>query len=225
MLQTIELSKHYGKGGTLVKAVDKVSLTIKDGEFVAIIGASGSGKSTLLHLLGGVDKPSNGKVIIDDEEIYKLSKDKLAKFRRRQVGIIYQFFNLLPTLTVKENISLPVLLDGRKMDKEKLSKIIKQLGLTGKEDALPCQLSGGQQQRVAIGRAIANNPSIIIADEPTGNLDSKSSNNIVELLKDLNEKYHQTIIMVTHDLGIAKTANRIIAFQDGKIVKDTRKRG
>ena len=199
-------------------ALDNVSFSVEKGEFIAIVGASGSGKSTLLHLMGGVDKPTSGKVFINDKDIYQLSKDDLAVFRRRQIGIIYQFYNLIPILNVKENILLPCNLDGKKVEEKHLQEIIELLGLSNREEHLPNQLSGGQQQRVAIGRAIINNPSIILADEPTGNLDSKSSKEIIELLKKSNKKYNQTILLITHDMSIAEQADRIIKIQDGKIV-------
>ena len=199
-------------------ALDNVSFSVEKGEFIAIVGASGSGKSTLLHLMGGVDKPTSGKVFINDKDIYQLSKDDLAIFRRREIGIIYQFYNLIPILNVKENILLPCNLDGKKVEEKHLQEIIELLGLSNREEHLPNQLSGGQQQRVAIGRAIINNPSIILADEPTGNLDSKSSKEIIELLKKSNKKYNQTILLITHDMSIAEQADRIIKIQDGKIV-------
>ncbi len=198
--------------------VDNVSFSVEKGEFIAIVGASGSGKSTLLHLMGGVDKPTSGKVFINDKDIYQLSKDDLAIFRRREIGIIYQFYNLIPILNVKENILLPCNLDGKKVEEKHLQEIIELLGLSNREEHLPNQLSGGQQQRVAIGRAIINNPSIILADEPTGNLDSKSSKEIIELLKKSNKKYNQTILLITHHMSIAEQADRIIKIQDGKIV-------
>ena len=207
-----------GKKDTEVVALDNVSFSVEKGEFIAIVGASGSGKSTLLHLMGGVDKPTSGKVFINDKDIYQLSKDDLAIFRRREIGIIYQFYNLIPILNVKENILLPCNLDGKKVEEKHLQEIIELLGLSNREEHLPNQLSGGQQQRVAIGRAIINNPSIILADEPTGNLDSKSSKEIIELLKKSNKKYNQTILLITHDMSIAEQADRIIKIQDGKIV-------
>jgi len=218
ILKVQNLTKKYGKKDTEVVALDNVSFSVEKGEFIAIVGASGSGKSTLLHLMGGVDKPTSGKVFINDKDIYQLSKDDLAIFRRREIGIIYQFYNLIPILNVKENILLPCNLDGKKVEEKHLQEIIELLGLSNREEHLPNQLSGGQQQRVAIGRAIINNPSIILADEPTGNLDSKSSKEIIELLKKSNKKYNQTILLITHDMSIAEQADRIIKIQDGKIV-------
>ena len=219
ILKVQNLTKKYGKKDTEVVALDNVSFSVEKGEFIAIVGASGSGKSTLLHLMGGVDKPTSGKVFINDKDIYQLSKDDLAIFRRREIGIIYQFYNLIPILNVKEHILLPCNLDGKKVEEKHLQEIIELLGLSNREEHLPNQLSGGQQQRVAIGRAIINNPSIILADEPTGNLDSKSSKEIIELLKKSNKKYNQTILLITHDMSIAEQADRIIKIQDGKIVK------
>ena len=219
ILKVQNLTKEYGKKDTEVVALDNVSFSVEKGEFIAIVGASGSGKSTLLHLMGGVDKPTSGKVFINDKDIYQLSKDDLTIFRRREIGIIYQFYNLIPILNVKENILLPCNLDGKKVEEKHLQEIIELLGLSNREEHLPNQLSGGQQQRVAIGRAIINNPSIILADEPTGNLDSKSSKEIIELLKKSNKKYNQTILLITHDMSIAEQADRIIKIQDGKIVK------
>lgn len=211
------LSKVYGKGSTEVKALDNVSLSIEKGEFVAIVGASGSGKSTLLHLMGGVDRPTSGRVMINDTDIFQLNNDKLAIFRRRQIGIIYQFYNLLPTLNVEENITLPMELDGKKVEDGELDDILKLLGLTKRRKHLPNELSGGQQQRTSIGRALITRPALILADEPTGNLDSKSSNEIVELLRKSNREYNQTIVMITHNLEIAKCADRIITIEDGRI--------
>lgn len=222
ILKVENLNKIYGKGENKVNAVDNVSFSVEKGEFIAIIGASGSGKSTLLHLLGGVDKPTSGKVYIDGVDIYSMKDDDIAIFRRRQVGLIYQFYNLIPILNVKENITLPCLLDSNKVDKKRLDELLDVLNLKERENNLPNQLSGGQQQRVAIARAIINNPSIILADEPTGNLDSESSEEIVSLLKLSNKKYNQTIIMITHDLEIASNADRIITIEDGKIIKDER---
>lgn len=219
ILRVENLTKRYGKGDNQVVAVDDVSFSIEKGEFVAIVGSSGSGKSTLLHLIGGVDRPTSGKVFIEGKDIYSLNDDALAIFRRRQVGIIYQFYNLIPILNVLENITLPCELDGKKPDPKQLNELIATLGLTNRKAHLPNQLSGGQQQRVSIGRSLINNPSIVLADEPTGNLDSKASEEIVELLRLSNKKYNQTIIMITHDLEIAKTADRIIKIEDGKIVK------
>ena len=203
-----------------VVALDNVSFTVEKGEFVSIVGASGSGKSTLLHLIGGVDRPTSGKVFINDEDIYKLNNDDLAIFRRRQIGLIYQFYNLIPILNVIENISLPLELDGRKPDKNDLNEMLELLGLENRKSHLPSQLSGGQQQRVSIGRALITRPSLILADEPTGNLDSKASEEIVSLLKKTNKKYNQTIIMITHNLEIAKMSDRIITIEDGRIVDD-----
>ena len=220
ILRVENLSKIYGQGENEVRAVDGMSFSVEKGEFLAIIGASGSGKSTLLHLLGGVDRPTSGKVFIDGEDIYKLNDDRLAIFRRRQVGLIYQFYNLLPVLTAEENITLPLDLDGQAVPKEQVQGVIDMLGLTGREKHLPSQMSGGQQQRVAIGRALINNPAIILADELTGNLDKKSSDEIVELLKVANKEKGQTIIVITHDLEIAKQADRVITIEDGRIVKD-----
>ena len=220
ILRVENLTKTYGSGENMVKAVDNISFSVEKGEYLAIIGASGSGKSTLLHLIGGVDRPTSGKVYIDGEDIYEMSDESLAIFRRRQIGLIYQFYNLLPVLTAEENITLPSDLDGQKIDKERVKEIIRMLGLEGREDHLPNQMSGGQQQRVAIGRAIINNPAIILADELTGNLDKKTGDEIIELLKIANKKNGQTIIIITHDLEIAKQADTVITIQDGKIVSD-----
>ncbi len=220
ILRVEHLTKKYGKGENEVIAVNDVSFSIQKGEFIAIVGSSGSGKSTLLHLLGGVDRPTSGKVFIEGKDIYELSDDNLAIFRRRQVGLIYQFYNLIPILNVEENISLPCDLDGKKVEPERLNELLRTLGLEKRKKHLPNQLSGGQQQRVSIGRALINQPAIVLADEPTGNLDSKSSDEIVELLKLSNQKYHQTIVMITHDLEIAKLADRMIKIEDGKIVKE-----
>lgn len=222
ILEVKNLVKTYGKGENKVHAVDHVSFSVDEGEFVAIVGASGSGKSTLLHLLGGVDRPTSGKVLINGEDIYQLSDDALAIFRRRQVGIIYQFYNLIPILNVVENITLPCDLDGKRVDKNRLKNLFDTLGLAERKTHLPNQLSGGQQQRVSIGRALINDPAIILADEPTGNLDSKSGDEILALMKLSNQKYHQTVIMITHDLEIASQADRVITFEDGKIIKDER---
>ena len=224
ILKVEHLKKNYGKGNTLVKALDDVSFSVEKGEFVAVVGASGSGKSTLLHLLGGVDKPTSGKIIIDGEDIYNLNETNLAIFRRRQVGLIYQFYNLIPILNVKENMTLPILLDGKKPDETYLKELIETLGLSNKVNHLPNELSGGQQQRVSIGRALMNRPALLLADEPTGNLDSKASKDIIELLKLSNKKYKQTIIMITHDHDLALNADRIITIDDGKIVSDERVR-
>lgn len=218
ILRAENLTKKYGKGESEVVAVDNVSFSVEKGEFLAIVGSSGSGKSTLLHLLGGVDRPTSGKVYVDGKDIYSLNDDNLAIFRRRQVGIIYQFYNLIPILNVEENITLPCDLDGNKVDENRLNELLKSLGLENRRKHLPNELSGGQQQRVSIGRAMINNPAIILADEPTGNLDSKSSEEIVELLKMTNKKYKQTIIMITHNLEIANRADRVITIEDGRIV-------
>lgn len=220
ILEVKNLSKIYGKGDTLVKAVDDVSFTVEQGEFVAIIGPSGSGKSTLLHIIGGVDTPTTGNVIIDGTDITKLKESPLSIFRRRQIGLVYQFYNLIPILTVEENLTLPLLLDGRKPNKEQIDYLVSNLGLGDRLKHLPNQLSGGQQQRVSIGRALANNPALLLADEPTGNLDSENSKEIVALLRKFNREHNQTVIMITHDERIAQSADRIIAIEDGKIVKD-----
>lgn len=222
ILKVENLTKIYGKGNTKVTALDNVSFSVEKGEFVAIVGASGSGKSTLLHILGGVDRPTSGKVIVDKEDVYKLNEANLAIFRRRQVGLIYQFYNLIPILNIEENITLPILLDGRKVDCEYLNELINILGLEKRLNHLPNELSGGEQQRVSIGRALMNRPAILLADEPTGNLDSKSSKEIVELLKLSNKKYNQTIIMITHDNSLALNADRIITIKDGRIINDER---
>ncbi len=220
ILKVENLTKVYGKGTTQVTALDNVSFSVNKGEFVAIVGASGSGKSTLLHLIGGVDRPTSGKVYIDGKDIYKFNDDELAIFRRRQVGLIYQFYNLIPILNVEENITLPLSLDNREINKKRLDELIKLLGLESRRTHLPNELSGGQQQRTSIGRAMITNPAIILADEPTGNLDSKSSDEIVELLKKSNRDYNQTIVMITHNMDIANVADRIIKIEDGKIVKE-----
>ena len=212
------LTKVYGKGNTKVIALDNVSFSVEKGEFVAIVGASGSGKSTLLHLIGGVDIPTSGKVFVGDKDIYKLNEESLAIFRRREVGLIYQFYNLIPILNVEENITLPINLDNKEVDRKDLTEIMDILDLTRRKNHLPNELSGGQQQRVSIGRALITHPSVILADEPTGNLDSKASEEIVSLLKKMNKEYKQTIIMITHDLEIAKVADRIIKIEDGHIV-------
>ncbi len=217
ILRVENLTKIYGKGSTKVVALDDVSFSVNKGEFVAIVGASGSGKSTLLHLIGGVDRPTRGKIYIDGKDITMFNDDKLAIFRRRQVGLIYQFYNLIPILNVEENITLPLNLDNREIDKKKLDELIKLLGLDSRRTHLPNELSGGQQQRTSIGRAMITNPAIILADEPTGNLDSKASDEIVELLKKSNRDFKQTIIMITHNLEIAKCADRIITIEDGHI--------
>ena len=218
ILKVEHLVKQYGKDDNAVLAVNDISFSVEQGEFVAIVGSSGSGKSTLLHLLGGVDRPTSGKVYIQGEDIYSLNSDKIAIFRRRQVGLIYQFYNLIPILNVKENITLPCELDGRTPDKSELDELSNTLGLKDRVTHLPNQLSGGQQQRVSIGRALINHPAILLADEPTGNLDSRSSDEIVELLKLSNQKYNQTIVMITHNLEIAKIADRILRIEDGRLV-------
>ena len=223
ILKVEKLSKVYGKGETKINAVDNISFSVSKGEFVAIVGASGSGKSTLLHLIGGVDRPTSGKVFIDGVDIYAMNNDALAIFRRRQVGLIYQFYNLIPILNVVENITLPCKLDNKNVDENHLNDLLKTLGLENRKNHLPNELSGGQQQRVSIGRAIINNPALVLADEPTGNLDSKASDEIISLLKKSNQKYNQTIIVITHDLDIANEANRIITIEDGKIISDVRK--
>ena len=220
VLKTIDLCKSYGSGDTKVNALKNINISINEGEFVAVVGASGSGKSTLLHLLGGVDKPTSGKVIVDGSDIYTLSEKELAVFRRRKVGFIFQFYNLIPVLTAEENIVLPILLDNKKVDKKYEEELINILGLQHRRNHFPSELSGGQQQRVSIGRALAYKPSIILADEPTGNLDSKNSKEIIELLRFSVQKYHQTLIIITHDLNIASQADRIITVEDGCIVKD-----
>lgn len=220
ILRVDNLKKVYGKGENAVHALDGVCFSVEQGEFVAIIGPSGSGKSTLLHILGAVDVPTSGKVIMGGKDVFAQNEEALAIFRRRQVGLIYQFYNLIPVLNVTENITLPVLLDGRKVNEQRLQEMISLLGLDGREKHLPNQLSGGQQQRVSIGRALMNAPSVVLADEPTGNLDSKNSQEIMNLLRESNEKFHQTLIMITHDENIALQADRIIAIEDGKIVRD-----
>lgn len=220
ILRVENLTKTYGRGENIVRALDGVTFSVQKGEFIAIIGPSGSGKSTLLHILGGVDKPTGGKVFMDGNDVYAQNDEQLAIFRRRQVGLIYQFYNLIPVLNVTENITLPVLMDGRKVNNERLEELLNTLNLKGRENHLPNQLSGGQQQRVSIGRALMNAPAVVLADEPTGNLDSKNSQEIVELLKLSNKKYNQTLIVITHDENIALQANRIIAIEDGKITRD-----
>ncbi|MCR5837843.1 MAG: ABC transporter ATP-binding protein [Lachnospiraceae bacterium] len=220
ILRVENLTKIYGKDEAEVKALDNVSFSVEKGEFVAIVGASGSGKSTLLHLIGGVDRATSGKIYIDGNDISELDDDKLAIFRRRQIGLIYQFYNLLPILNVEENITLPLALDNRECDQEELDKMIKTLGLSERKNHLPNELSGGQQQRTSIGRALITKPTIVLADEPTGNLDSKSSDEIVALLKKTNKELKQTIVMITHNLEIAKIADRIIKIEDGRIVKE-----
>ncbi|GAP15394.1 ABC-type antimicrobial peptide transport system, ATPase component [Longilinea arvoryzae] len=220
ILRVQNLTKTYGKDETAVKALDDVSFSVQKGEFVAIVGPSGSGKSTLLHIIGGVDTPSSGKVFIDGTDIYAFDETRLAIFRRRQIGLVYQFYNLIPVLNVQENITLPLLLDGRDVDKKQLDQIIATLNLSDRLDYLPNQLSGGQQQRVSIGRAIINNPAIVLADEPTGNLDRKNSAEIIDLIKLSNKKYNQTLVIITHDERIALQADRIISLEDGRIAKD-----
>ena len=220
ILKVENLTKVYGKGENEVRALNGVSFSVEKGDFVAIIWLSGSCKSTLLHTLGGVDRPTGGKVLVNGQDVYSRSDEQIAVFRRREVGLIYQFYNLIPVLNVEENMSLPVLLDGRNVNRDRLRELIRELDLVGREKHLPNQLSGGQQQRVSIGRALMNSPSIVLADEPTGNLDSKNSHEIVELLKRMNREYNQTLIMITHDESIALQARRIIAIEDGKIVRD-----
>ena len=220
ILRVENLTKVYGKGENEVRALDGVSFSVEKGEFVAVIGPSGSGKSTLLHILGGVDRPTSGRVLMDGKDVYAQNEEQLAVFRRRQVGLIYQFYNLIPVLNVTENITLPVLMDGQRVNRDRLKELITTLGLNGRENHLPNQLSGGQQQRVSIGRALMNAPAVVLADEPTGNLDSKNSKEIVDLLKISNEKYGQTLIVITHDESIALQADRIISIDDGKITRD-----
>ena len=220
MLRVENLTKLYGEGENQVRALDGVSFSVDKGQFVAIIGPSGSGKSTLLHILGGVDRPTNGKVYMNGQDVYGRNEDQLAIFRRREVGLIYQFYNLIPVLNVVENMTLPVIMDGRKVNQDRLREMIQTLGLQGREKHLPNQLSGGQQQRVSIGRALMNAPAVVLADEPTGNLDSKNSQDIVELLKYSNRRFEQTLIVITHDESIALQADRILAIEDGKIVRD-----
>lgn len=220
ILEVTNLCKTYGKGDTMVKALDNVSFSVEKGEFVAIIGPSGSGKSTLLHILGGVDVPTKGSVVINQTDISNLDETALAIFRRRQIGLIYQFYNLIPILTVQENLTLPLLLDGRKPDEKQISTLVKRLGLENRLDHLPNQLSGGQQQRVSIGRALVNNPALMLADEPTGNLDSENSKEIISLLRQFNKDFNQTVIIITHDEKIADSADRVITIEDGKITGD-----
>lgn len=220
ILEVTNLCKTYGKGDTVVKALDNVSFSVEKGEFVAIIGPSGSGKSTLLHILGGVDVPTKGSVVINQTDISNLDETALAIFRRRQIGLIYQFYNLIPILTVQENLTLPLLLDGRKPDEKQISTLVKRLGLENRLDHLPNQLSGGQQQRVSIGRALVNNPALMLADEPTGNLDSENSKEIISLLRQFNKDFNQTVIIITHDEKIANSADRVITIEDGKITGD-----
>ena len=220
ILEVTNLCKTYGKGDTMVKALDNVSFSVEKGEFVAIIGPSGSGKSTLLHILGGVDVPTKGSVVINQTDISNLDETALAIFRRRQIGLIYQFYNLIPILTVQENLTLPLLLDGRKPDEKQISTLVKRLGLENRLDHLPNQLSGGQQQRVSIGRALVNNPALMLADEPTGNLDSENSKEIISLLRQFNKDFNQTVIIITHDEKLANSADRVITIEDGKITGD-----
>jgi putative ABC transport system ATP-binding protein len=220
ILKVENLNKTYGHGENKVEALKNVNMSINKGEFVAIVGASGSGKSTLLHLLGGLDKPTGGRVVIDGESIYDYKEEKLAIFRRRKIGFVFQFFNLIPVLDVEENISLPALLDNDKVDKDYLADIIKLLGLEDRKKHLPSELSGGQQQRVSIGRALLNKPSLIFADEPTGNLDSKNSKEVIELLRFSAKKYNQTLILITHDINLASLSDRIITIADGEIISD-----
>ena len=220
ILEVTNLCKTYGKGDTMVKALDNVSFSVEKGEFLAIIGPSGSGKSTLLHILGGVDVPTSGSVVINQTDISNLDETALAIFRRRQIGLIYQFYNLIPILTVQENLTLPLLLDGRKPDKKQIDTLVKRLGLENRLDHLPNQLSGGQQQRVSIGRALFNNPALMLADEPTGNLDSENSKEIISLLRQFNKEFNQTVIIITHDEKIANSADRVITIEDGKITGD-----
>ncbi len=220
ILEVTNLCKTYGKGDTMVKALDNVSFSVEKGEFLAIIGPSGSGKSTLLHILGGVDVPTSGSVVINQTDISNLDETALAIFRRRQIGLIYQFYNLIPILTVQENLTLPLILDGRKPDKKQIDTLVKRLGLENRLDHLPNQLSGGQQQRVSIGRALVNNPALMLADEPTGNLDSENSKEIISLLRQFNKEFNQTVIIITHDEKIANSADRVITIEDGKITGD-----
>lgn len=220
ILEVKNLCKTYGKGDTMVKALDNVSFSVEKGEFIAIVGPSGSGKSTLLHILGGVDVPTSGNVIIDKTDISQLNETALAIFRRRQIGLVYQFYNLIPILTVEENLTLPLLLDGKKPDAKTVGNLVNQLGLEQRLQHLPNQLSGGQQQRVSIGRALINNPALLLADEPTGNLDSENSREIISLLRRFNKQSNQTVIIITHDERIALSADRVITIEDGKIVRD-----
>jgi len=223
ILSIEHLTKVYGTGPAAVRALDDVSLTIEAGEFVAIVGSSGSGKSTLMHLMGGVDRPTSGTVRMNGEDVYKRSDEQLAVFRRREVGLVYQFYNLIPVLDVEENITLPVRMDGRKVNEQRLATLVSSLGLRGFEHHLPNQLSGGQQQRVAIGRALMNSPAIVLADEPTGNLDSKNSAEIMRLLRSSNKDLHQTLVVITHDEDVALMAQRVIAIEDGRVVSDERR--
>ena len=223
ILSIEHLTRVYGTGDTAVTALDDVSFTVEAGEFIAIIGSSGSGKSTLMHLMGGVDRPTSGTVKLQGQDIFARNDEQLAVFRRREVGLIYQFYNLIPVLNVVENMTLPVLMDGRSVNEQRLSALVRALGLTDREHCLPNQLSGGQQQRVAIGRALMNAPSVVLADEPTGNLDSKNSAEIMSLLRASNKKYKQTLIVITHDEDVALMADRVIAIEDGRIVRDERR--
>lgn len=225
ILKIEHLTKVYGSGENEVRALDGVSFSVEQGEFLAIIGPSGSGKSTLLHILGGVDRPASGKVWLNGQDVYAQNEEQLAIFRRRQVGLIYQFYNLIPVLNVVENMTLPVLMDGRQVNEDRLNELLNTLGLQERKNNLPNQLSGGQQQRVSIGRALMNAPAVVLADEPTGNLDSKNSQDIMQLLRASNLKYHQTLIVITHDESIALQADRVIAIEDGRIVRDERIRG
>ena len=220
ILKVENISKTYDTGGVPVQALDDISFSVEKGEFIAVIGASGSGKSTLLHILGGIDRPTEGKVFVNGEDVYEQDEEALAIFRRRQVGLVYQFYNLIPVLTVEENISLPVKLDGKRVNKERLAELLKVLGLVKRRKHLPNQLSGGQQQRVSIGRALINAPAIVLADEPTGNLDTKNAQDIINLLKNSNRAYKQTIILITHDREVAMQADRLLEIQDGKLVRD-----
>ena len=220
ILRVENLTKVYGEGANQVRALDGISFSVEKGRFVAIIGPSGSGKSTLLHILGGVDTPTSGKVFVDGQDVYAKSEEQLAVFRRREVGLVYQFYNLIPVLDVRENITLPVLMDGRQVNEERFRQLLDTLGLIGREKHLPNQLSGGQQQRVSIGRALMNAPAVVLADEPTGNLDSRASQEIVDLLRYSNRKYDQTLIVITHDENIALQADRLLAIEDGKLVRD-----
>lgn len=225
LLKVENLTKIYGKNENEVRALDNVSFSVEKGQFLAIIGPSGSGKSTLLHILGGVDVPTSGKVYLDGKDVFAQNEEELAIFRRRQVGLIYQFYNLIPVLNVEENLTLPLLMDGRKVNQKRLQEMLQMLSLKGREKHLPNQLSGGQQQRVSIGRALMNTPAVVLADEPTGNLDSRNSQEIMKLLRESNEKYHQTLLIITHDENIALQADRIIAIEDGKITRDEVMRG
>lgn len=223
ILSVEHLTKIYGEGDTAVRALDDVSFTVEAGEFIAIVGSSGSGKSTLLHIIGGVDRPTSGSVYVQGQDIYRRTDEQLAVFRRREVGLIYQFYNLIPVLDVIENMTLPVLMDGRRVSQERLEQLTRALGLSGREHYMPSQLSGGQQQRVAVGRALMNSPAIVLADEPTGNLDSKNSAEVMRLLRDSNKRLKQTLIVITHDEDIALMADRVIAIEDGHLVSDNRR--